>query len=198
MTITRSGLFPDKVTRAEAARIAHEYLLNILHEKDEDDISAAYVLKDLYDCHVCVGHIAQVYAKGIMAAAGGDHFGLRETLEPDELELIFQRLTDRTKRLKVEAAGKEVCRIAPEDIAKLRTCVIIDVRSEQSYCEGHMADAVNIPLEKLYINPMQAAESPAANLVFICDKGAKASLAAYLAVKAGFVNVYYSGYESPV
>lgn len=58
----------EKVLRKDAARILHLYMLNVLNIKDEEDISQASVLKDLYDCRVCVNHIAQVYLKGIMKA----------------------------------------------------------------------------------------------------------------------------------
>ncbi len=60
---------PDEaVVRKKAAKIFHMYLLNVMHVKDEDDISPASIMKDLYDCRVCVNHIAQVYLKGIMKA----------------------------------------------------------------------------------------------------------------------------------
>ena len=60
---------PDEtVLRKDAARILHLYMLKVLHMKDEEDISSASVLKDLYDCRVCVNHIAQVYLKGILKA----------------------------------------------------------------------------------------------------------------------------------
>ena len=58
----------EKVLRKDAARIIHLYMLNILNIRDEEDISSAAILKDLYDCRVCVNHIAQVYLKGIMKA----------------------------------------------------------------------------------------------------------------------------------
>ena len=56
------------VTRKDAARILHLYMTKELEIGDEADISPASVLKDLYDCRVCVNHIAQVYLKGIMKA----------------------------------------------------------------------------------------------------------------------------------
>ena len=58
----------NKVLRKDAAKILHLYMLKVLSLKDEEDMSAASVLKDLYDCRVCVNHIAQVYLKGIMKA----------------------------------------------------------------------------------------------------------------------------------
>jgi hypothetical protein len=54
--------------RKDAARILHLYMTKVLSVRDEEDITAASVIKDLYDCRVCVNHIAQVYLKGIMKA----------------------------------------------------------------------------------------------------------------------------------
>ena len=56
----------DMILRKDAAKILHLYLKNIRQVKDEEDISPAAVLKDLYDCRVCADHIAQVFIKGIM------------------------------------------------------------------------------------------------------------------------------------
>lgn len=53
------------LVRADAARIVHLYLKEKGY-KDISDIEKASVLRDLYDCRVCVNHIAQVYLRGIM------------------------------------------------------------------------------------------------------------------------------------
>ncbi len=58
----------DVMSRRNAARIMHEILRICCKEPDEPDVSAAHLLRDLYDCHTCVIHIAQVYVKGIMNA----------------------------------------------------------------------------------------------------------------------------------
>ncbi len=54
------------INRRNAARIIHNYLLKEKNIPDLSDISEASELKDLYDCRVCVNHIAQVYLRGIM------------------------------------------------------------------------------------------------------------------------------------
>jgi hypothetical protein len=65
----------EEMKRIDAARILHLYMLHVLHIPDLTDISGAEVLKDLYDCRVCVNHIAQVFLRGVMDAvripAGG-------------------------------------------------------------------------------------------------------------------------------
>ncbi|MCR4832538.1 MAG: hypothetical protein K5900_03090 [Butyrivibrio sp.] len=58
---------PDlEVTRSDAARILHLFVKNVLEIRDIEDITPAGVLRDLYDCRVCVNHIAQVYLRGLM------------------------------------------------------------------------------------------------------------------------------------
>ena len=66
---TEDVLFRDgSITRKNAARIIHMYLLKVREVKDISGISEAEKLRDLYDCRVCANHVAQVYLRGIMNA----------------------------------------------------------------------------------------------------------------------------------
>ena len=56
------------IKRSDAARILHMFLVKVKDIKDLPDISGAEVLKDLYDCRICVNHIAQVYLRGLITA----------------------------------------------------------------------------------------------------------------------------------
>lgn len=58
----------DPINRKVIARIIHMYLLKERGIADIQDISKAQVLHDLYDCRVCVNHVAQIYLRGIMNA----------------------------------------------------------------------------------------------------------------------------------
>ncbi len=61
--------FCDKnINRQTAARIIHQFMKIEMGLPDLQDISAANVLADLYTCHTCVNHIAQVFLRGIMDA----------------------------------------------------------------------------------------------------------------------------------
>ena len=61
--------FCDKtLNRQTAARIIHQFMKIELGVPDLADISGANELADLYTCHTCVNHIAQVYLRGIMEA----------------------------------------------------------------------------------------------------------------------------------
>lgn len=55
----------ESLERKNAARIIHE-ILKMIGIADLDNIEPAGALLDLYDCRVCVNHIAQVYLRGIM------------------------------------------------------------------------------------------------------------------------------------
>ena len=57
-----------ELERGAAARILHMFMKIKLGIRDEEDISEAYMLRDLFDCRVCANHIAQIYVRGFMDA----------------------------------------------------------------------------------------------------------------------------------
>ncbi len=77
--------FCDKnLNRQTAARILHQFMKIELKVPDLQDISPANVLADLYTCHTCVNHIAQIYLRGIMGT---------QTVERDGVEYkIFNQV----------------------------------------------------------------------------------------------------------
>ncbi|MCQ2598515.1 MAG: alpha-galactosidase [Treponema sp.] len=88
--------------RRHLAASVHNYLLNTLGEKDEDNWDSAKELKDLYDCHACVMHIAQIYVKGIMDASeeDGDLFGTRTPITEEDIRETVERVLNPSKRQK--------------------------------------------------------------------------------------------------
>ena len=82
--------FCDKnLNRQTAARIIHQFMKIELGMSDLPDIRPANVLADLYTCHTCVNHIAQVYLRGLMPA---------QTVERDGVEYkIFNHLEEVTE-----------------------------------------------------------------------------------------------------
>lgn len=86
------------INRMTAARIMHGFLRKELGEVDESDWRGAEHLKDIYDCHICVGHVAQMYAKGIMEAEN-QVFGMQSLLTTEEAGLYLERLFGNTDRL---------------------------------------------------------------------------------------------------
>lgn len=87
----------EQMDRRHVAASVHQYLLETLGEKDEENWEAAKELKDLYDCRVCVTHIAQMYVKGIMPALLPEDkiWGTREPVDKDELTEIVERVISR-------------------------------------------------------------------------------------------------------
>ena len=90
--------YKEGMTRGDLAKEIHLYIKNDKGIKDLNDISKASVLKDLYDCRVCVDHIAQVYLRGLMDAFfislkdGGFYiFDSRRTVGYEEYEEAFIR-----------------------------------------------------------------------------------------------------------
>ena len=76
------------LNRQTAARILHQFMKIELRVPDLQDISPANVLADLYTCHTCVNHIAQVFLRGIMDA---------QVIERDGNEYkIFNHLEEMT------------------------------------------------------------------------------------------------------
>ena len=77
--ITDGYVAGDLLDRRGAAKITHLFIRDVFGIKDLDNIDPAEKLRDLYDCRVCVNHIAQIYLRGIMDAvemkgASGDTF----------------------------------------------------------------------------------------------------------------------------
>ena len=90
--------YDEAIKRIDAARILHLYMQHVLHIPDLTDISGADELKDLYDCRVCVNHIAQVFLRGlmdgIMIPAGGKEiliFDSHSPLKTEDIALILQQ-----------------------------------------------------------------------------------------------------------
>lgn len=80
------------IERRHVAKLVHLYMRDALGVPDEQDISRANELVDLYDCHTCVADIAQVYLKGVMAAKRFPEFGTMDKVEENEAEDIISKL----------------------------------------------------------------------------------------------------------
>jgi len=93
--------------RKHAARIIHNFLRLEQNEADEIDGSPAYVMRDLFDCRVCAGHIIQVYIKGIMEGVtlpdGRLVFAAEEMVSVDDAEEIVIRVFQTERRVRSKA-----------------------------------------------------------------------------------------------
>lgn len=92
----------EPIDRKSAARIVHGYIRIELNIPDLSDISKASVLRDLYDCRICVNHIAQVYLRGLMegksipdmSEKGFWIFDSKGFFTQEEASILIDRLKD--------------------------------------------------------------------------------------------------------
>ena len=89
-----------KLTKKIAARIIHEFMVNILKWPDLEWKDAGK-LKDIYDCRVCAGAIAQVYERGLLGEEQPLVFGLNKTLSKEEAKALIDKFIEK---IKAEAA----------------------------------------------------------------------------------------------
>ena len=98
--ITDGYVTGDLLDRRGAAKITHLFIRDVFGIKDLDNIDPAEKLRDLYDCRVCVNHIAQMYLRGIMDAiemksATGDPFYIfdgRGTVSVTDAQMIAAKV----------------------------------------------------------------------------------------------------------
>lgn len=69
--------------------------------------------------------------------------------------------------------------------------VVVDVRSQDEFSQGHIVDAVNIPVSQIEANNLtQIEKHKDAPTIVVCESGMRASSAAAAMSKAGFKRVY--------
>lgn len=191
------------IERRSAARIIHEILRRELEEPDEDSWQGAELLKDLYDCHTCVNHVAQVYAKGIMEPMEeGNIFGMRRELTEQEAELIVLRIFSKEKRKPPQKQHIQ-CRVAVglsmrealNRISEEMQAVLIDVRTPAEYEEEHLPGAVCVPMADILRNPRSISNDCEIPLFFYCRQGYLSEVSANCVVEAGYEKVFYFGLQ---
>lgn len=70
---------------------------------------------------------------------------------------------------------------------------IVDVRTEGEFNSGHIADAINIPLDVVVDSVLEKFPNKDEKLYLYCRSGNRSSQAARLLVKQGYTNVYDFG-----
>lgn len=71
------------------------------------------------------------------------------------------------------------------------THIIVDVRTKQEYQEGHVPNAINIPLQKLQADFKPAVLSKDKTLVLYCRSGYRAGKAAKILQDNGYTNLVH-------
>ncbi|MCA0753421.1 rhodanese-like domain-containing protein [Paenibacillus sp. N4] len=183
------------IERRSAARIVHEALLTEFGERDEYEWSAAEHLRDLYSCHTCVMHIAQVYVKGIMLGRDPNLFDVVGGLTHAEAAAVVVRMLDREQRIpqKEGRVFQSKC-LTPDEAWALMVndpaAMLIDVRTHEDYQTGHIQDSICIPVQDISNNPFSVCARKATPLILYCQKGYKSSLAAQTLIDAGYSRIY--------
>ena len=203
LTVTAAG--HSLLDRKTAASIIHEFLLDVLNEKDNSDVGPALELKDIYDCRVCAAHIAQVYCKGIMGINESRCFDLSAEVTESEALKYTERVFDTRKRiilkeLSDDTTGKrsDIEKIQAEKIStekckallsSHKSARLIDVRSRAEYANGHFDNAVNIPMDEIVRNPYGVSKDKDACLMLWCEGGLRSEMTAKCLIEAGYRHV---------
>lgn len=183
------------IERRSAARIVHEALLTEFSERDEDEWSAAEKLIDLYSCRTCVMHIAQVYVKGIMLGRENNVFDVKGNMTLSEAAAIVTRMLDRGKRTpQTEDRPFKSKMIHPDKAWALMLTnsrsILIDVRTNEEYKQGHITGGICKPLHEIVNNPFSVCDRKDTPIILYCQMGYKSSLAAQALIDAGHSKIY--------
>lgn len=78
------------------------------------------------------------------------------------------------------------------EVIKDKKTLFVDVRTPQEYASGHIASAVNIPLDQLMgrMDELKHAEGP---IVLYCRSGNRSGMAQLLLQAQGFRNLHNGG-----
>lgn len=71
--------------------------------------------------------------------------------------------------------------------------LLVDVRTEEEYEEGHIPGALLVPIEEIRERKVDAFPNPDQTLLLYCRTGRRAEDAAAILVKLGYKNVYAIG-----
>lgn len=182
------------IERRSVARIIHELLLKE-NELDEKDWSFAESLYDLYSCHTCVMHIAQMYVKGIILSKDGQVFDVYGNITGLEAATIIVRMLDKTQRKPLIRERKITATSLTYEEAEIlmskeNKAKLIDVRTSEEFKVGYIKKSINIPLVTLTNNPYAVCDNKNIPIILYCTRGYKSKIAAHELIKAGYHKVY--------
>lgn len=185
----------NPIERRAAARIAHEVLFSEFGEVDEENWSAAENLKDLYLCHTCVRHIAQVYVKGIMVGDDHDLFHPTASLSPAEADTIITRICEKKERVPQPKSREVICvKLSHEEAAKLieenKKAKLVDVRTYEEFKSGHIKGSISIPLSDIMKNPYLVNDNKSNPIILYCRRGYLSYIAAKILLNSDFSRIY--------
>lgn len=77
-----------------------------------------------------------------------------------------------------------------KNMMKNNSVILIDVRSNQEYKEGHLEGAINVPLYNLKNDISKYVSNKEDVLILYCSSGYRSKKAEDLLKKIGYVNIY--------
>lgn len=182
------------LNRQIAAKMLHSVLVNIYCEEDVE-WSAAENLKDLYSCHTCVMHIAQVYVKGIMDCEG-DVFNLDKVVTRGEAAMYTARIIDPSLRAESDKATEKTCvkKISYEQAKAMSEAgaLLIDVRSHEERNEGFLEGSISLPADEIISGCVPCDDKERVIIVY-CASGTRSRKACAVLSEKGYTNVYDLG-----
>lgn len=185
----------NPIERRSAARIVHEALLIEFDEKDEDQWSAAENLSDLYICHTCVMHIAQMYVKGIMLERENNMFDVHGRITFTEAVAVVVRMLNKKYRIpQTDGRNFKSKSLSPNEAWDLmlndNSAMLIDVRTNEEYDIEHIHRSICISLNDISNNPFSVCENRNTPIILYCQMGYKSSAAAQALIDAGYSKIY--------
>lgn len=92
-----------------------------------------------------------------------------------------------------QANGSSLERIAPQELMSQLNSedapVVLDVRSEQEFVEGHIPGAINIPYRQIPDRLDEIDEFRSQEIVVYCEVGVRAGIAELMLEQAGFEQI---------
>jgi phage shock protein E len=93
--------------------------------------------------------------------------------------------------LSISAFSSNVSNISQQELleANSNNVVIVDVRTPEEFQQGHVPNAINVPLSNIIDNPNILASSKEGPIVLYCRSGYRAGKAAEALQKYGYSNL---------
>jgi rhodanese-related sulfurtransferase len=93
--------------------------------------------------------------------------------------------------LSVSAYSANVTSISPQELlnADSNTIVIVDVRTPEEFQQGHVPNAINVPMSEIIDNPSILNSSKGKPIILYCRSGYRAGKAAEALHKDGYQNL---------
>ncbi|MDU1905868.1 MAG: rhodanese-like domain-containing protein [Dysgonomonas sp.] len=93
----------------------------------------------------------------------------------------------------VSCKGQTIDNKQLKEIYQKENTIVVDVRTEKEFGEGHFENSINIPLSEISKQENQERLKPYENIITICRSGRRSGKAMQILKEKGFENVYNGG-----